>query len=117
MVKALEASEGTWPFRKYGLAVAVTFEYGETLSTAWRHIKEALVHWQGRRARACKALTLTFEAEREAWPHITDSVARNGREEAFLAPFFTQLEGVTLTLVTPDGGQKDEVQFSFRKVA
>ena len=117
MVKVLEASKGSWPFKKYGLGIIVAFDYGETLSTAWRRIKEALVEWQGRRGKGCESLTLTFEAEPEVWPEISDSVKRNGQEEAFIAPFFTQLEDVTLGLVTSDGDQHEEVQFTFRQAA
>lgn len=117
MVKLLEASKGSWPFKKYALGVVVAFDYGETLSTAWRRIKEALVEWQGRRGKACKAVTLTFEAEPELWPQISDSLKRNGQEEAFIAPFFTGLQDVTLALVTPDGDQHEEMQFTFRAAA
>jgi hypothetical protein len=117
MVKVIEASKGSWPFKKYALGIVVAFEYGQTLSTEWRQIKEALVNWQGNRARACRSLTLTFEAEPEIWPNIRDSVQRNGQEEAFIAPFFTQLDEVTLALVTPDGEQHEEIQYAFRKAA
>ena len=117
MVKVLEASKGLWPFKKYALAVVVGFDYGETLSSEWRHIKEALVNWHGSRAKACKSVMLTFEAEHEVWPQITDSVKRNGQEEAFIAPFFTKLDEVTVTLVTPDGDQHEEAQYNFRKAA
>ena len=117
MVKVTEASKGSWPFKTYALGIVVAFQYGETLSTEWRHIKEALVNWQGSRARACKSLMLTFEAEADLWPQIRVSVQRNGQEEAFIAPFFTQLEDVTLALVTPDGAQQDQIQYAFRKAA
>ena|SRR5688572_13299212 len=117
MVKVLEASKGSWPFKKYALGIVVAFEYGQTLSTEWRHIKEALVNWQGRRAKACKSLMLTFEAEPELWPRVRESVQRNGQEEAFIAPFFLQLDEVTLALITPDGAQHDEIQYTFRKAA
>jgi len=117
MVKVLEASKGLWPFKKYALAIVVAFGYGETLSTEWRRIKEALVNWQGSRAKACKSVMLTFEADQELWPQITDSVKCNGQEEAFIAPFFSQLDEVTLALVTPDGDQHEEAQLTFRKAA
>jgi hypothetical protein len=117
MVKVIEASKGSWPFKKYALGIVVAFEYGQTLSTEWRQIKEALVNWQGSRARACKSLMLTFEAEPELWPNIRESVQRNGQEEGFIAPFFTQLDEVTLALITPDGEQEDQVQYTFRKAA
>jgi hypothetical protein len=117
MVKVLEASKGSWPFKKYALGIVVAFEYGETLSTACQRIKRALVDWQAQRAKACRSLALTFEAESELWPQITDSVKRNAQEEAFIAPFFTQLEDVTLALVTPDGDRHEEVQITFREAA
>jgi len=117
MVKVVEASKGLWPFEKYALGIVVAFEYGQTLSTEWHHIKEALVDWQGRRAKACKSLMLTFEAEAELWPKIRESVQRNGQEEAFIAPFFTQLDEVTLALITPNGAQQDDVQYTFRKAS
>ena len=116
MIKVLEASKGSWPFKKYALGIVVSFD-DQSLPTAWRHIKEALVNWQGRRARACKSLTLTFEAEADLWPKIRESVERNGQEEAFIAPFFIQLDEVTLALITPDGAQQDDAQFIFRKAA
>ena len=117
MIKVLEASKGLWPFEKYALGIVVDLEFGQMLSTEWRHIKQALVNWQGRRAKACKSLMLTFEAEADLWPQIKESVQRNGQEEAFIAPFFAQLDEVTLALVTPDGAQHDDVQFAFRKLS
>jgi len=53
----------------------------------------------------------------DLWPKIRESVQRNGQEEAFIAPFFTQLDEVTLGLITPDGAQQDDVQYTFRKAA
>jgi hypothetical protein len=117
MVKVLEASKGLWPFKKYALGIAIAFGYGDTLSSEWRRIKEALVNWQGSRAKACKSVMLTFEAEQGLWTQITDSVKSNGQEEAFIAPFFSQLDEVTLALVTPDGDQHEEARLNFCKAA
>ena len=117
MIKVIETSKGLWPFEKYALGIVVDLEFAQMLSTEWRHIKQALVNWQGRRARACKSLMLTFEAEADLWPQIKESVQRNGQEEAFIAPFFTQLDEVTLALITPGGAQQDDVQFTFRKAS
>ena len=58
-----------------------------------------------------------YEAEADLWPQIKESVQRNGQEEAFIAPFFTQLDEVTLALITPGGAQQDDVQFTFRKAS
>jgi len=117
MIKVLEASKGLWPFEKYALGIVVDLEFGQMLSTEWRHIKQALVNWQGRRAKACKSLMLTFEAEADLWPRIRESVQSNGQEEAFIAPFFIQLDEVTLALITPNGAQQDDVQYTFRKAS
>jgi len=116
MIKVLEASKGSWPFKRYALGIVISFD-DQSLPTAWRHIKEALVDWQGRHAKACRSLTLTFEAEADLWPKIRESVQNNGQEEAFIAPFFTQLDEVTLALITPDGSQQDDAQYTFRKAA
>ena len=117
MIKVVEASKGLWPFEKYALGIVVAFEYGQTLSSEWPHIKEALVNWQARRAKTCKSLMLTFEADAELWPQIRESVERTGQEEGFIAPFFTQLDEVTVALVTPDRTQEDDVRYTFRHVA
>ena len=117
MIKVLEASKGLWPFEKYALGIVVAFEYGQSLSTEWPHIKQALVNWQSRRAKDCRSLMLTFEADAELWPQIRESVQRNGQEEAFIAPFFTQLDEVTLALITPDGAQRDDIRYTVREAA
>ena len=57
---------------------------------------------------------ITFEADVELWPQIRESLERNGQEEAFIAPFFAQLDEVTLALITPDGTQRDDVRYTFR---
>ncbi len=117
MIKVVEASKGLWPFEKYALGIVVGFEYGQTVASEWPQIKQALVNWQARRARDCRSLMITFEADVDLWPHVRQSLEQLGQEEAFIAPFFTQLDEVTLALVTPDGTQHDDIRYTFRVAA
>jgi hypothetical protein len=112
MINVSEGSVGKDPARQYSLDITVAVQEGETPKSDFPEIREELLEWEQSRGEDCRELTLAYDAEEELWDEIIQFWLRVMETDQVLGTFLLQLGEITLSLVTPDGLNNQELSLS-----
>jgi hypothetical protein len=102
-MRILEYTRKTgWLSKKYALSVVlVTNSQGEFMQE-FRHIKEAIAKWRGRRGKSCESVMFVFTSDPQNHQWIRDLMHDIYHNEVMLGPLLQALD-TRIALLNPGG--------------